>query len=165
MMKRLALLALPFSLTLAACGDDGDCPGSVDGSSIDGSFCAFADLAFDNVRITFNEPANALDINYRQGNQSKFIVVASDDGIEFGPGRIPGSAIVSVRSIPPGGTAFRSETVDEASSEIVLDEFSGVGARARGEVNLLIIRQNESGGRQLTFDGSFEGTVISFGGS
>jgi len=160
-MKCLPIFALP-ALLAVACGDDGDCPGSVDGSSINGSFCGFADLEFDNVRVTYNEEANALDINYREGQASKLIVVAS--GVEFQPGVVPGSAIISVRSLPISGSSLRSEDFDVETSEIVLDEFSGVGERASGDINLLIIRQNASGGRQLTFDGSFEGTVVPFGG-
>jgi len=155
----LTLLAL-----LAACGEEGDCPESVGGNSVDGSYCSFSDLDFDRVRITYSEDFEALEISYGKGSAENFstrfeVIVFTGDVVLEGGRTLPGD-ILSFRSLPPGGTVLRSETLDRDRSNLVLDEWGGVGGRARGDINLLIELANESGGRLVTFDATFEGTVI-----
>ena len=163
-MKRLAWLALPFSLALAACGDEGDCPGSVDGNSIDGSYCAFADLEFSAVRVEFFTSSNALNIRYGNGSgdafSSQLVVLAQGQDLVFEEGTIPGE-FLTVRAVPSGGTTPGSVDIDRESSNLVLEEWGGIGARASGEVNLLIELRGQSGaGRLVTLDGTFSGTVV-----
>jgi hypothetical protein len=157
--RMYGLLAASLLALTAACGDEGDCPDSVGGNSIDGSYCAFAELDFDNVRIALFEQSNALDIRYRQGDSTQFVVLASDPTLVFEPGTI-GGEFLTVRALPSGGTQLGTVTIDEERSNLVLEEYAGIGARARGEINLLIELRNDSGGRAVTMDATFEGTVV-----
>lgn len=169
--KLHALLVLgAFGLGLAACGDSGDCPGSVGGSSLDGSYCAFDDLSFDTVRVTYFDSFNALDIRYiRYGNgglsdfstQLSVLISGKDQPLDFGPGEIAGQYL-TVQALRDGATRLSQLDIDEDRSNVVLERYDGVGEVARGEVNLLINLRNASGGRAVTLDGSFEGTVIDF---
>jgi len=158
------LLPGTLALGLAACGDSGDCPDSVGGSSLDGSYCAFDDLSFDTVRVTFFTDSNTLDIRYGNGGLQNFstqlaVLIFGDQSLDFGPGQITGEYL-TVQAFRDGATRLSQLTIDEERSNVVLERYDGIGEVARGEVNLLINLQNASGGRAVTLDGSFEGTVI-----
>lgn len=162
--RNFLFTALPaFALALSGCGEEGDCPESVGGNSIDGSYCAFADLEFDSVRVALFEQSNALDIRYGLGSganfSTRFSVIATGN-ITFEAGRtIPGE-FLTIRAVPSGGTQLGAVDIDPERSNLVLEGYGGIGSRASGDINLLIELRNASGGRAVTFDGTFEGTVV-----
>jgi len=159
---------VPFTFLLfglTACGDDGDCPGSVGGNSLDGSYCAFDDLSFDAVRVTYFESNNDLDIRYGNGRPENLspqltVSVFGGDEIQFGPGRIDGDELF-VQAFRDGATSLTPLDLNSEQSNLVLDDYDGIGSRARGEINLLINLDSGSGtGRAVTLNGEFEGTVL-----
>ncbi len=168
-MKITALTFTMFlAFGLAACGDEsGKCGDTSGDNFLDGSYCGFGDLDFDTVRVTYSENANALDIRYGTSDgddlNTKLSVIATGN-IVIEEGTIPGE-FLSVRAIPKGGSQLGAVTLAEDRSTVVLDEYSGVGERAKGRINLLI----ESGTRLLELRGGFRSTVIDldaqFGGN
>ncbi len=165
-MKTFALQSwlVGVILLFAGCGGDGTekaCGGS-GANSIDGSYCEGLDISFTEVK-TLLVTGSAVRIEYlrptgtTQEKALQIIVplsaIPNQNGTEILIGQVSGAAVQRLLST---GVIPLTDQLDESSSRVRFDSYSGeLDTDVKGEFNFLI----ESGGRQLTLRGTFEGTL------
>lgn len=169
-MRRFIRTAPAFgalTLALAACGGEGElqrCGESSGDNTLDGSYCAVAeDLEFDRVRFV-EAQGFALQITYGIDGEEffspRFRVSINLAGVTLGDDvNVPEQFLSAQRwTETSAGGGLPVEL--NASSNVTIDRYGGVGGEISGELDLLIDLTSNNQTQQRTLFGTFRGTVI-----